>query len=183
MVKITVKDLDAPKPNFTRPTLLLHPNIPKPLHGLNPRTIMGQRWWDHHRKEAFKKNNQCCWACGVSKYEAKYHQWLEGHESYKIDYYNGIMELEEIVGLCHSCHNFIHSGRLQKLFMSGKINEDKYNYIINRGNAILENNNLSDCIIEPNCIIAKWSDWKLVIERKNYYSKFKDINEWREYYG
>lgn len=57
------------------PWLLLHPNIPKPLHGLAPRVIKGEKWFNQTKREAKAKLNQHCWACGVHKYDAKYHHW------------------------------------------------------------------------------------------------------------
>ncbi|MGB5770131.1 MAG: hypothetical protein WBM32_09705, partial [Crocosphaera sp.] len=59
------------------PWLLFHPNIPKPLHGLAPRVIKGDKWFNQTKQETKAKLNQHCWACGVHKYDAKYHRWLE----------------------------------------------------------------------------------------------------------
>ena len=166
---------------FSDPIYLTHPNIPKPLHGQNPRTILGQAWWDKRRKIAYAENNYCCWACGISKYNAKYHHWLEGHESYLIDYKRGEARLEKIIALCHSCHNFIHSGRLEMITMKGECSEEKYSDIMNHGYSILRVAGLHT--IELDSKIAKWDKWHLVIEGNKYYSKFKDIEDWADYYG
>lgn len=48
------------------PVVLTHQNIPKPLHGLNPRTIKGQQWWDVAGKLA---DEGYCIACGIAKYD------------------------------------------------------------------------------------------------------------------
>ena len=104
------------------PWLLLHPNIPKPLHGLAPRAILGDSWWGEQKEKARRKSDNCCQACGVFPRQAKYHQWLETHECYSI-YANGKVEFKTCVSLCHSCHNFIHDGRMQMMVKSGEFLE------------------------------------------------------------
>ena len=94
------------------PWLLFHPNIPKPLHGLAPRIILGETWWQTTKKEAKAKLNQHCWACGIHKSSSKYHQWLEAHECYSINYGLGRVEYVGTCALCHACHNYIHDGRM-----------------------------------------------------------------------
>jgi len=66
-----------------------------------------------------------CWACGIHKTSAKYHRWLEAHEVYDIDYGTGRVEMKEVCALCHSCHQYIHDGRMQKLFEQGKLSFEK----------------------------------------------------------
>lgn len=99
----------------TRPSLLGSPNIPQPLHGINPRSIAGKQWWDVQRRKAYTKSSYCCSACGVHMSLALYHQWLEAHEDYNINWKTGQVSLREIVALCHACHNFIHSDRLKEM--------------------------------------------------------------------
>ncbi len=125
-----------------RPEILLCPNIPKPMHGLAPRVIMGSSWWDKTRKEAYASTNRRCMACGVHKYKAKARKWLEGHELYQTDYRLGRLTYLETVPLCHFCHNYIHDGRLQMLLERGQIHHQKYAAIIQHGNRVLAEANL-----------------------------------------
>jgi hypothetical protein len=164
-----------------RPEILLHPNIPKPLHGINPRTVLGQEWWDIERQDAYHRSGYCCLACGVSKGAAKYHRWLEGHELYEYDYKNGILTFKEIVALCHSCHNYIHSGRMQMMVNSGKMTQKKMDDIKHHGNSIIKANNLNKPKSPEDC--AEWGEWKMVIYGKEYRGKFSDYEEWLEYYS
>ena len=187
-----------------RPDLLTHPNIPKPLHGINPRTIKGQKWWDVTRRKVYEKQNYKCAACGVHKSKAKYHNWLECHESYTIDYNTGEVVIHELVALCHSCHNFIHSGRLEKLYLSDKITKDKFKSILEDGLKLTLSNNYvpyyntlliygkyfnkrnfiekgNDEYKKFKCNIS-WNKWCLIFEGKKYYSKYKNIREWEEAY-
>lgn len=196
-------------PLFTRPELLTHPNIPKPLHGVNPRSIKGNAWWDAVRKKAYAENNYHCWACGIHKYAARFKQHLEAHESYDYDYENGRLELKEIVALCHSCHNFIHSGRLWVLLQKKEVSQGKFEHIMMHGFSLLQANNLKPCLgtalnwllhagydfdgimdilSEKGYLGNKtpnlpWSQWHIVIDGKSYYSKFANEDEWYAYYN
>ena len=182
-----------------KPELLQHPNIPKMLHGLAPRVIKGQDWWNKTRQEAYASTDYHCLACGVHKTQANYHQWLEAHEDYTIDYKKGEMKINKIIPLCHSCHNFIHSGRLS---VSGNI--EKIIDIVEHGLTILEANDLKafpytlhlakELKINHKCkpcdygiksekdICQNWNEWKLIFEGKEYYSKFNNFDDWKRFY-
>ena len=182
-----------------RPEILTHPNIPKPLHGISPRTIEGDDWWDKTRQEVYAKYNYHCIACGISKFEAKGKKWLEAHEFWDINYKKGICKIKSIEPLCHYCHNFIHSGRLKMILGKEKpIQEVKS--ILEHGLNILAENKLR-CFPYTLFLAKKlncntfgvsayflpdddvpWDKWKLIWKGKKYYSKFKSFDDWKVFY-
>ena len=162
-----------------RPELLLHPQIPKPLHGIAPREILGKVWWDQQRLIVCRKTNWCCIVCGVHKSKAKYHKWCEVHEVYDIDYSKGTSTYVEAIPLCHSCHNFVHRGRLQALLQKGEITKAKYNYIINRGFAMIKEYKLVHPTVPA--MIAPWESWRLIIDGVSYPGLTKV--EWQRKFG
>lgn len=172
----------------TRPEILLCPNVPKPMHGVAPRVILGENWWNETRKKAYEASHYRCVTCGVLKTRAKYHQWLEGHEIYDIDYARGRMVYFETVALCHFCHNYIHDGRLNFLLAKGKVHHAKYNAIIQHGDAVLalaglsrrsfEERELEAMDLERQGKIAPWAKWRLVLNGKLYPPKYKSFREW-----
>lgn len=182
-----IKATEKEEFKFLRPELLFHPNIPKPLHGMNPRSILGRNWWDMMRFEAYKKNSYCCWACGIHKSNAKYYRWLEGHEHYDINYSTGCVKLLEIVALCHSCHNYIHDGRMRMMVDSGKMEYSKYKDILFHGKKITHNIKKPNLSFVSKVMLkikkAKWDEYHLLLNGKKYYSKFKDIYDWQRFYS
>lgn len=129
-------------PEWADASLLTHPNIPKPLHGVNPRTIFGQEWWDAERKKAYAEKNQCCHACGTHRSQVKGpNKWLEAHERYKIDYKNGRIYFNGLVALCPYCHAFIHSGRLYSLYSKGEKSRQETQEILLHGLHVLTASN------------------------------------------
>ena len=189
-----------------KPEILCQPHIPKPMHGLSPRTIMGQEWWDEERQRVYASSDYHCVACGVPKQEAKGHRWLEAHEYWKIDYRTGICEIISIEPLCHYCHNFIHSGRLFIIMHTEKSRKEVIE-ILEHGFKVLSRNKLKcfpytfDLAKQLKCRTfgvkayqileklpremsdVKWNDWKLAWKGKEYKSKFKSFEEWRKFYG
>lgn len=179
------------------PEILMHPNIPKPLHEVNPRNIMGQEAWDVVRKEAYASTNYHCIACGVHKSEAKGHQWLEAHEFYDIDYGMGRVEIKKIIPLCHYCHNFIHSGRLS-MIMGDEKSRDEVMDILEHGFKILADNNLNAFAFTltfaheidantfgvpasplPDGEVPAWEDWRLVWDGVEYPPKYPTYQAWQ----
>jgi hypothetical protein len=182
-----------------KPEILTHPNIPEPLHGISPRTIMGDAWWNKTRQEIYAKYDYHCIACGVFKFDARGHKWLEAHEFWDIDYKKGICTIKSIEPLCHYCHNFIHSGRLS-MIMGEEKQEDEVVEILEHGFRILSENKLK-CFpgtlsfavsiganihgVKPYSIPdidIPWDQWKLVWEGEEYHSKFASFEEWKQYY-
>jgi hypothetical protein len=118
------------------PELLLHPQIPRAMKGLNPRTVLGNEWWQSERRKAIAKTEGHCAACGVHKMNAEKYQWLECHEQY--DYVGKQLIYKDCVPLCHYCHAFIHRGRLKKLWADREITEKELEYILRRGLCLLK---------------------------------------------
>lgn len=179
------------EPKFTRPELLYHPPLPLPMHGVNPRTIMGKAQWDILRRKVFEKNNDCCWACGVHNDNAEPKPRLEAHELYDINYVEGRMELREIVGLCPMCHMYIHRRRLLSLVQKGKRQASLYDAVYAHGQAVLHSkgerakpwydpSKINEQIAKSS---VKWRDWYLVFMGKKYRSRFKDFDEHARYYA
>lgn len=90
------------------------PNIPKPLHRVNPRIIMGEYAWTKARKKAY--------------FDAKYRSEISGelcatpgslhaHEVYDINYVTGTCVFRRICAITPLEHvYFIHSGRMLTLW-------------------------------------------------------------------
>jgi hypothetical protein len=184
----------------TQPDILSQPHVPKPLHGLNPRTILGQSWWDIVRERAYQSTDYHCLACGVHKSEAKQHKWLEAHELWNIDYTTGICTVNDIVPLCHYCHNFIHRGRLYMIMGKEKSIENVKD-ILGNGLKILADNKLKAFYFTIDFAkslgistygIKKWkpkenpkllwNDYKLILDGKEYTSRFLDEKKHRDFY-
>lgn len=184
-----------------KPEILCHPHIPKPLHGISPRTINGQEWWNKIRQEVYKSTDYHCVACGVYKLNAKKYKWLEAHEFWDIDYTTGICKIKSIEPLCHYCHNFIHSGRLSVIVGKEKTKQEVID-ILEHGFRILSKNELKAFYFtielakqlgartfnvksyKPNVNEnLKWTDFRLVYEGKEYFPEFRNETEWKDYYS
>lgn len=182
------------------PSILTHPHIPKPLHEVNPRNIMGNEEWDKTRKKAYASTDDHCIACGIHKTEAKGPKWMEAHEFYEIDYTKGEVKIKKIIPLCHYCHNFIHSGRLQMIIGKEKTKKEVVD-ILDHGFSILEGTgikafyatvNLANALgvdtrgvepYEPQDSSIPWGRWRMVWKSKKYPPKYKTYEEWLEKYG
>jgi hypothetical protein len=119
-------------------SLLLHPNIPGGAAKLNPRSVLGVDWWDATRRSSEEMNNHCCYACGVHKSDTD-EGWLEGHETYVIDYENHVMKYRRTVSLCSRCHSFIHSGLLLSRLVHKDIDAARYVMVVLHGIRVLRN--------------------------------------------
>lgn len=175
----------APKPKWVPDaSLLLHPSLPPPLHGTNPRTLKGKVWWDIKRKEAYAKYDYRCYACGVDKADSfGISNRLDAHENYFIDTETFSIELVSLSALCTKCHEFIHRNRMSALFDKGVITESECWEIMAHGNRVLVDSGLDPddkLVIEYD--ERDWDKWKLIIDGKDYYSKFNNAEVWRAYY-
>jgi len=187
-------------PRFTRPNLLRHHTIPRPLFGLTPRHILGQEWWDKTRRAAYEANNMRCWACGGPGP-------LEAHEAYDIDYFRARMTYVETVSLCSDCHAFIHIGRTIGLFARGEIKSADAKRIVLSGYKLLKGAGLK-CPWETRTITSptldwegstkwidrvmkntermpdfpehRWDDYRLVLNGVYYPPRFKNLEQFRQ---
>lgn len=173
-----VTPLLVPAPD---PSILCHPNIPKPLHGVAPRLIAGDSWWRKEREAAILASRWNCMACGthLSQVLGK-KNWLEAHEFYEYDYERGRLTYKKTVALCPYCHSFIHSGRLEVLRQTGAITEETYRAIVQHGQLILQAVGLLQKWRERHSVESRvfWQDWRMVFAGKEYGPSSNSFEEW-----
>lgn len=180
------------KTKALKPSLLGQANIPKPLHGINPRTIMGAAAWSKHR-QTIVQNNPYCTACGAENCA------LDLHEDYDIDYNACIMKIRSYVPLCKRCHSFIHSGLLRVWVAKGEVTRQAARDILQHGIKICSQHRIQ--IFVGTALLAKelnvplsnvrswtpsmkdsWTDWVLEYDGKKYQgmSYYEWKNKYRE---
>lgn len=115
--KYDVKIVDGwipPKDGSDLRPLIAMPNIPRPLHGVNPRTLLGTSMWNSMRRRCYADANDTCEICGRKPEKLSQRH---GHEVYKIDYANGTATFCRVYCLCSLCHlGCIHTGRALTLW-------------------------------------------------------------------
>lgn len=89
--------------------LIAMPNIPKPLHGVNPRILLGSGNWNKMRKACYEAANDTCEICGAKPENLRHRH---GHEVFRISYSQGIAKFVRVFCVCSLCHlACIHTGR------------------------------------------------------------------------
>jgi len=160
-----------------RPEILCHPNIPKPLHGIAPRVIFGQRWWDVERKKCYEKAGQKCEACGTARADAWPNWWLEAHEEYEMDY--GIFRFVGLVCLCPACHRFIHSGLRSVMVASRRLSQRTNAQIEAHCRSVLMNHDQMEKWENRHDYDApSWGGFRMMIDGKFYGPSSASIGAW-----
>lgn len=163
-----------------KPELLLLPNIPQPLHGVNPRTVLGTTWWNKERRRAYASTNYHCEACGIHKNDSPgTRKILDGHEVYDTRYETGELIYIRTTPLCVWCHKYIHDGRLQWLLETGQISHSHFRAVISHGTRVLAEAGLKRPSVAQRNLdiltrlaqgkIASWEKWRLIINGVEYF--------------
>lgn len=141
--------------------LLTMPNIPHPLHGMAPRTILGNTTWTHMRKRCYFQADYKCQACGADLGTGKCH----AHEVYDINYPAGESKFKRTVCLCPRCHvRGIHSGRMLTMFK--------------KGDPLMSKEKLLDGVENLFRIIYEWNQAHPKEEPLRAYGTFIDYIKW-----
>ena len=175
-----------------KPQVLGQPNIPKALHGINPRTIMGLTAWKRF-SQIKRVNEPYCHACGAENCI------LDLHEDYDICYSSLTMRIRDYVPLCKSCHSFIHSGLLRVLVAQRAVSKERAKQVLERGFELCKASNIKvfsgtiqlarelgmgDVMVKswtPPMNSEGWGQWKLIYEDTEYLGL--TFEQWYKQYG
>lgn len=202
-----------PSSDDLRP-LIAMPNIPRPLHTVAPRTVLGATTWNKMRKECYERANDTCEICGECPEDKRKRH---AHEAYIIDYEKGTCTFVGVFCLCALDHlGAIHTGRAITLYSKNSPlitkefllegAEKAFNIISSYNRDHPETDLRAYCtylqylkfdeLREPMLELikkydisfysedpkkmAKWSDWKLILDGKEYPTPYKNEKEWEK---
>ncbi|MBR4943618.1 MAG: HNH endonuclease [Clostridia bacterium] len=81
--------------------------VPEECWYCNLRSILKAKDWDTVRRDAYARANGRCMICGRPA------KRLEAHEKWSYDEERAVQKLEDVVALCHNCHEVKHISRTQ----------------------------------------------------------------------
>ena len=81
--------------------------VPEECWYSNLRSILKPKDWDIVRRDAYARAKGRCRICGRPTTR------LEAHEQWSYDEEKALQKLEDVVALCHSCHEVKHISRTQ----------------------------------------------------------------------
>ena len=90
---------------------------------------------------------------------------IELHEEFNYDYENQIARIENMVGLCCKCHDYIHQGSLKMRMVEGKTTKEYVDEVIFRGDKILAKYNLKKQQLNKKLLNSL--DWKLLHQNQD----------------
>lgn len=80
--------------------------VPEECWGYSLYHILPKEKWDIVRKDAYKRAGYQCRICGAKGR-------LEAHEQWVYDEQKALQKLEDVLALCHACHEVKHVSRTQ----------------------------------------------------------------------
>lgn len=80
--------------------------VPEECWGYSLYHLLPPADWDKVRKDAYRRAGYKCRICGAKGR-------LEAHEKWSYDDAKALQKLEDVVALCHSCHEVKHVARAQ----------------------------------------------------------------------
>ena len=81
--------------------------VPEECWYSNLRSVLKPAEWDKVRKDAYARAGGKCCVCGRKNTR------LEAHEKWSYDDKKALQKLEDVVALCHACHEVVHINRTQ----------------------------------------------------------------------
>ena len=107
----------APSADDDLRPLIAMPNIPRPLHTVAPRTVLGATVWNKMRRACYEKADNTCEICGEKPEDLRKRH---AHEAYIVDYEHGTCTFVGVFCVCALDHlGAIHTGRALTLWSQG----------------------------------------------------------------
>jgi hypothetical protein len=166
-------------PSFSKPELLLQ-ELPKPLHTITPRFILGNSEWKRLKQKASLDNNYCCWCCGVNVNDTT-PQRLEGAPIFHVEYEYKMVYFRGVAAVCYMCNQFLN---LRKVIDSAvKHNNTETLFQIRlHGDALV---NVVDKLINifNASQINDFQNWRYNFNGVEYFSPFKNVDEYNAFFN
>lgn len=161
------------------PALLLQPPLPKPLWGISPRVLMGDKLWQVEKQKARASTGGKCAACGIEP------DRLDAHEVYCYNRRLYRQRLQRIVPLCWMCHQYIH---ISKSLQMGIISFEKATDVYDHGEKLLDAHPGLKEVVDAMAEIAYFivsnefsQRWHLRWQHKSHYGL--NQQQWEKWYG